>query len=226
MQHPKGWSSLVVCLVSLAIAPLSHAQPCACTSLAVDTIVGTLGTLHLFGSGPRPLVVINSSTTIDSGAQFEVYGRDAGFALVTTANPGTAVEEAFLVTFGYDASGRIVKTSSISTHWVTPDPQEGYNVMRLNATYLEGGVQRDDIFLRGWGRQGAAFFKSAESPPGERVLEIEGMLHLTGGIQPDDCALSSHTGRMAMDPSGGGRIYVCDQMGQVRGWKVMMDLSD
>ena len=96
---------------------------------------------------------------------------------------------------------------------------------RLNSAYINNGIQYDDLWLRGWGGHGAAFFRSAGPPPGEKVLEISGYLHLTREPIAVECAIAAHTGRLAMG-SALGKVYVCDRMGAVQGWKTMIDLSD
>ena len=85
---------MLLCLILLVAFPsVSFAQACSCSSMSVETIYSAQGPLRLFGSVGNPRVAINSLTTIDSGAQLEVYGVDGGLSLVSTTSPGSRVSK-------------------------------------------------------------------------------------------------------------------------------------
>lgn len=110
----------------------------------------------------------------------DVSNTDAGIRLFTTRNPGNTTDESYIAGFGYDANGNQIKQWSLSTIFVSTSAaaSTGYSCSRLNTGYRDsGGTQVDDLWLRGWGNRGAAFFAAssgAADAPGRHRLKVRG----------------------------------------------------
>lgn len=115
----------------------------------------------------------------------EVHGVSDGLLGLYTAD---VPSETALYGYGIDGGGRVGKSGSLSWRWVDPSPEFGYNVARLNATYIDHATPpdaagrrtwRDYIGVRVFGGQGICLFcpdDSWRSAPGDGVLWLRGVI--------------------------------------------------
>lgn len=144
--------------------------------LGVLALGGTLGAQAVIDYFPGK-VVIGSSSSIGTGSALEVLGQDAGIGVVSTGIP--AQSEGFYAIFQRDGAGVYQKTMSLSTVYGDPDHEQGYAITRLNTTYQDFGVQRDDLAFLLFGNRGVSVFDPAPGqpiPPGHRVMQVHGTL--------------------------------------------------
>ncbi len=108
-------------------------------------------------------------------AQIELQGTNGLLSVAQTTATGDTTHEAAVAFMANDSAGTKMKTGSLSSKHTVTTASTGYGVMRLNATYAGGAT--DDVFLRGWGNHGAAFWAASDaagSAPGAQVLQVNG----------------------------------------------------
>ena len=115
--------------------------------------------------------------------QINLVGLDPGIRIINESAPGRGVET-WRMDVLKDSSGRLLKMSSVSTMFADPDWDNGFGVLRLNAAYLEGGIQKDGVQFQIYGGHGITVFEKPGEriPPGDGVIEIFGTLRLTHPI--------------------------------------------
>lgn len=113
-------------------------------------------------------------------SQFKAIGDNAGFnSRVTQWQPDNLAEGYWSVSgWVADAATAVErKWSSISTRLVNTTDQGMMTIMRLNNHGVDGqGTRRDDLWLKGWSHNGAAFFYEGadNTPPGNKAVRIYG----------------------------------------------------
>lgn len=118
----------------------------------------------------------------------EVCGTSDGVGIaLSTSHTGAAnAVEVYITSFIPASDGLKYKVGSMAFTWASKDTTTGYGAWNVHVSdFSATGVQRDNIELCVWARQGGAFFgndSSAAGAPGPNILKVFGDVVITSTL--------------------------------------------
>lgn len=160
-------------------------------------------------------MTLGTSDVIRDDASLNITGAQRGLSINDNSASATNTE-AWMTFMAKDSAAAWRKRMSISSLWVDNTAGSGFANLRFNATY--SGGQLDDIFLTGYGRQGATFFPLTPDAdyPGDKILWVRGQTKTDTGVVVSTLTVGSaaQTGYSLSVRGGGSLLGATDMVAQ------------